>query len=98
MITDAPAKDASLLSNGTEIVRHIRVKVNFMLASESVSVHKYSQYYSGGIVLSSTFEIDKVIQTLASKRTGNTPIINASLLRNKKLLRVSLFISQVCYK
>ena len=107
VITDATAKDAYLLSNVTEIVRHTRVKVNFILASESVS--SYSPYQSiatisGGLVLTSTFEIDKVIQTVASfafQRTGNTPIINATLLRNKRSTEncytfgVSLFISQI---
>ena len=107
VITDATAKDASLLSNVTEIVRHTRVKVHFILASESVS--SYPPYQSiatisGGLVINSTFEIDKVIQTLAfsaSKRTGNTPIINASLLRNKRsaencnIFGISLFTSQI---
>ena len=106
VITDAPAKDASLLSNVTKIIRHTRVTVHFILASESVS--SYSPYHSianisGGLVLNSTFEISKVIQTLASfasQRTSNTPIINASLLRNKRSTEncytfgVSLFISQ----
>ena len=106
VITDAPAKDASLLSNVTKIVRHTRVTVHFILASESVS--SYSPYHSiaticGGLVLNSTFEIGKVIQTLASfasQRTGNTLIINASLLRNKRSTEncytfgASLFISQ----
>ena len=107
VITDATAKDVSLLSNVTEIVRHTGVTVNFLLALECVS--SYSPYHSiatisGGLVLTSTFKISKVIQTLASfasQRTGNTPIINASLLRNKRTTEksytfgVSMFISQI---
>ena len=107
MITDATAKDASLLSSVTNKVSSIGVKVHFILASESVS--SYSPYQtianiSGGVVLTSTFEIEKVIQTLASfafNRTGNITIINATLLRNKRYAEncytfdVSLFISQI---
>eukprot|EP00731_Ephydatia_muelleri_P005600 Em0002g1776a len=107
VITDATAKDASLLSNVTKIVSSLGVKVHFLLASESVS--SYSPYQSiarisGGVVLTSTFEISKVIQTLASfasQLTGITPVINATLLRNKRstdncnTFGVSLFTSQM---
>ena len=107
VITDATAKDASLSSNVMEKVSSICVKVHFILASESVS--SYSPYQtianiSGGLVLPSTFEIDKVIQTLASfafQCTGNTPFMNATLLRNKRSTKncytfgVSLFISHI---
>eukprot|EP00731_Ephydatia_muelleri_P005592 Em0002g1768a len=107
VITDATAKDASLLSNVTKKVSSIGVKVHFILASESVS--SYSPYQSiakisGGVVLTSTFEISKVIQTLASfasQLTGITPVINTTLLRNKRSMDncntfgVSLFTSQI---
>ena len=107
VITDATAKDASLLSNVMEKVSSIGVKVHFILASESVS--SYSPYQSianisGGLVLTSTFEISKVIQTLASfasQLTGITPVINNAILRNKRSAEncytfgVSLFTSQI---
>ena len=107
VITDATAKDASLLSNVMEKVHSTGVKVHFILASEIVS--SYSPYreiakIKRGLVLTSTFEISKVIQTLASfafQLTGVTPFINATLLRNKRstdncnTFGVSLFISQM---
>ena len=107
VITDATAKDASLLSSVTNKVSSIGVKVHFILASESVS--SYSPYQSianisGGLVLTSTFEISKVIQTLASfasQLTGITPVINNAILRNKRSTEncytfgVSLFTSQM---
>ena len=107
VITDATAKDASLLSNVMEKVNSTGVTVHFILASERVS--SYSPYHtianiSRGLVLTSTFEIGKVIQTLAlfaSQRTQDTPIINAQLLRNKRSTEncytfgISLFTSQI---
>ncbi|KAL5505263.1 hypothetical protein EMCRGX_G006667 [Ephydatia muelleri] len=108
VITDATAKDASLLSNVMNKVSSTGVKVHFILASESVS--SYSPYQSiakisGGLVLNrSTFEISKVIQTLASfaiQLTGVTPVIIATLIRNKSSVEncytfgVSLFTSQI---
>ena len=107
VITDATAKDASLLSSVTKKVTSTGVKVHFILASESVS--SYSPYQSianisGGLVLTSTFEISKVIHTLASfasQLTGISPVINNAILRNQRssvncyTFGISLFTSQI---
>ena len=86
VITDAPAKDVLLLKNVTKQVTDTGVKVHFILASEDIgSYYPYQSIASinQGLVLTSAFEISKVIQTLttfASHLTGIKPIINATLL------------------
>ena len=107
VITDVTAKDVSLLRNVTEKVRGVGVKVHFILASENVK--SYFPYQNitkinNGLVLTSTFNISEVIRTLAmfaSQLTGNTPIINATLVKHKRSTEncytfgVSLFTSQI---
>ena len=107
VITDATAKDVSLLSNVTKKVAEVGVKVHFILASEFVRSYPPYQHISkinNGLVLTSTFGISDTIKTLAmfaSQLTGNTTIINATLLKHTRSTEncytfgISLFTSQI---